>query len=65
MFHAPGDVLHQLEERTPLVVLDNPLIASPSVSRGRKVTPAITVCWKQFNESTQQSDCFKNYKTLF
>jgi len=65
MFHTPGDVLHHMEGRTPLVVLDNPLIASPSVSRGRKETPVITVCWKQFNESTQQSDCFKNYKTLF
>jgi len=65
MYHTPGDVLHQIERRTLLVVLDNPLIASPSVSRGRKETPVITVCWKQFSESTQQSDCFKNYKTLF
>jgi hypothetical protein len=64
MLHTSGDVLYQTEGRTPLDMLDNPLTVSPSVPRGWKETPVITVCWKQFSESTQQSDCFKNYKNF-
>jgi hypothetical protein len=63
--HTLRDVLHQTEGRTHPVVLDNPLIAPPPFPKGRKEAPVITVCWKQFSESTQQSDCFKNYTTLF